>query len=302
MYDIIIVGAGPAGLTSSIYGRRALKKVLVFEALSYGGQIVNTLKIDNYPAMPGVSGFDFASKLFNQAKDLGSEIKFEKVIKIEDKEDFKLVTTNKGSYKSKTVILASGCDNRKLGIDGEEELTGKGVSYCATCDGAFYKGDNVAVVGGGNTALEDALYLCDICKKVYLIHRRDEFRAEKTTLDELKKRDNIEFILNTNVTKINGEDRLDFIEVTDKMGSKRSIDVSGLFIAVGKIPENENFRNIINLNDSGYVETGEDCHTNIEGIYAAGDVRVKSLRQLVTAESDGAVAAMEAVKYINSRD
>lgn len=301
MYDIIIVGAGPSGLTSAIYGRRALKKVLVFEALNYGGQIVNTLKIDNYPAMPGVSGFDFASSLYNQAIDLGTMVKFEKVINIEDKKAYKVVITNKGSYKSKTVIIASGCDSRKLGIDKEEELTGRGISYCATCDGAFYKGKDVAVVGGGNTALEDALYLCDLSNKVYLVHRREEFRGNDYLVKKLKGKSNMEFVLNANVTRLYGDDKLESIEVTDNDRDKRIINVSGLFVAVGRVPENENFRKIIKINKNGYADASEDCHTNVDGIYVAGDVRVKNLRQLVTAEADGAVAAMEAVKYINNR-
>lgn len=301
MQDIIIVGAGPAGLTSAIYARRAMKSVLVFEALSYGGQIITTSKIDNYPAMPGVSGFDFATSLYNQAKDLGTIIKFEKVIEIKDGDDYKEIVTNKATYKAKTVILATGCDNRKLRLDKEEELTGKGVSYCATCDGSFFKGNDVAVVGGGNTALEDALYLCDLASKVYLIHRRDEFRGEETLVSKLSERENLEFIYNSNVTKLIGDDKLTKIEVTDNGGSVREINVAGLFIAVGRVPENENFRKLINLNSAGYIEASEDCHTNVDGIFVAGDVRVKSLRQLVTAESDGAVAAMEAVKYINGR-
>jgi len=301
VHDIIIIGAGPAGLTSAIYGRRALKDVLVFEALSYGGQIITTNKIDNYPAMPGVSGFEFAEKLYNQAKDLGAVIKFEKVLEIKDG-DVKEVVTNKGEYKAKTVIIATGCDNRKLRIDREEELTGKGISYCATCDGAFFKGRDVAVVGGGNTALEDALYLCDLANKVYLIHRRDEFRGEEVIVNKLKKKHNLEFILNSNVTKLNGEEKLESIIVSDNDGNERLLDVSALFVAVGRVPENENFRKIIDINNGGYVEASEDCHTNVSGIFVAGDVRVKSLRQLVTAESDGAVAAMEAVKYINRGD
>lgn len=301
MEDIIIVGAGPAGLTSAIYARRAMKKVTVFEALSYGGQIVTTLKIDNYPAMPGVSGFDFANSLYNQAKDLGAEIKFEKVIEIKDKGDYKEIITNKDNYKAKTIIIATGCDNRKLRLENEERLTGKGISYCATCDGTFFKEKPVAVVGGGNTALEDALYLCDLASKVYLIHRRDEFRGEESLVNKLSKRDNLEFIYNSNVTKLLGDDKLSSIEVTDNEGKIRSLDVSGLFIAVGRVPENENFRKLIDLNSAGYIEASEDCHTNVEGIFVAGDVRVKSLRQLVTAEADGAVAAMEAVKYINGR-
>ncbi len=301
MEDIIIVGAGPAGLTCAIYARRAMKKLIVFEALSYGGQIITTSKIDNYPAMPGVSGFDFATSLYNQAKDLGAVVKFEKVIEIKDMKDYKEVVTNKDTYKAKAVIIATGCDNRKLRLDNEEEFTGKGVSYCATCDGAFFKGKEVAVVGGGNTALEEALYLCDLASKVYLIHRRDEFRGEEALVDKLSKKDNLEFVYNSNVTKLCGDDKLSMIEVTDNDGAVRTIDVAGLFVAVGRVPENENFRKLINLNKAGYIEADENCHTNVDGIFVAGDVRVKNLRQLVTAEADGAVAAMEAVKYINGR-
>lgn len=297
MYDIIIIGAGPAGLTSAIYARRAMKSVLVLEALSYGGQIINTLSIENYPAMPGVSGFDFATNLYNQAKDLGADIKFEKVLEIKDG-SLKKVVTSKEEYECKCVIIATGCENRKLGLPLEEELTGRGISYCATCDGNFYKGKIVAVVGGGNTALEDALYLSDIASKVYLIHRREEFRGEESTLNLLKKKGNIEFILNSNVTKLVGNDKLEKIIVNDD----KEIEVSGLFVAIGKIPENENFRKLINLDDNGYIDSSEDCHTNISGIFVAGDARRKDLRQLVTATSDGAVAANEAIKYINEEE
>ncbi|MBR3898119.1 MAG: thioredoxin-disulfide reductase [Bacilli bacterium] len=300
MYDIIIVGAGPSGLTAAIYGRRANKKVLVLEALSYGGQIINTLKIENYPAAPNISGFDFATTLYNQVKDLGTDIKFEKVIEIKDGIEKEVITT-KGSYKSKTIILATGCENRKLGIDREEELIGRGVSYCATCDGGFYKDKDVAVVGGGNTALEDALYLCDVANKVYLIHRRDEFRGEEGLVDKLKEKNNIEFVYNSNVTKLNGDDKLSSVIVTDKEGNDKEIMISGLFIAVGKIPENENFRKLINLDDSGYIIAPENCHTNVEGIFVCGDARVKEVRQLVTAASDGAISATEAIRYINER-
>ncbi|MBR3230269.1 MAG: FAD-dependent oxidoreductase [Bacilli bacterium] len=297
MYDIIIVGAGPAGLTSAIYARRAMKSVLVLEALSYGGQIINTLSIENYPAMPGVSGFDFATNLYNQAKDLGADIKFEKVLEIKDG-SLKKVVTSKEEYECKCVIIATGCENRKLGLPLEEELTGRGISYCATCDGNFYKGKIVAVVGGGNTALEDALYLSDIASKVYLIHRREKFRGEESTLNLLKKKKTIEFILNSNVTKLVGNDKLEKIIVNDD----KEIDVSGLFVAIGKIPENENFRKLIDLDDNGYIDSSEDCHTNISGIFVAGDARRKDLRQLVTATSDGAVAANEAIKYINEEE
>lgn len=299
MYDIIIVGAGPAGLTAAIYGVRARKSVLVLEATTYGGQIITTSDIENYPACPGISGFDFATKIYNQAKDLGAEIRFEKVIDIKDLNDYKEVVTSKDVYKAKTIILATGSDNRKLGVDKEDEFVGKGVSYCATCDGNFYKKKDVAVVGGGNTALEEALYLTDIANKVYLIHRRDEFRGEEALVHKLEKKDNIEFIYNSNVTALNGSDKLESIDVTNKEGETKELKVSGLFVAVGRIPENQNFAKIIDLDENGYVIASENCHTNVDGIFVAGDNRVKKVRQLVTAEADGAVAALEAVNYIN---
>ena len=301
MFDIIIVGAGPAGLTAGIYASRASKKVLILEARTYGGQIINTLDIENYPGAFHISGFDFASSLFNQAKELGAIVKFEKVIDIKNEKNVKKVITSENIYETKTIILATGSENRKLGLSNEEELVGKGVSYCATCDGAFYKEKTVAVVGGGNTALEDALYLSDICKKVYLIHRRDSFRADNKTVELLKKKENIEFIYNSNVTKLNAKDKLESIEVTSLSNSKKTIYVDGLFIAVGRIPENENFRRIINLDNDGYVIAKENCHTNKSGIFVAGDIRRKNVRQLVTATSDGAVAATEAINYVNSK-
>ena len=299
MYDIIIIGAGPAGLTSAIYARRASKKVLVLEAKTYGGQIINTLDIENYPAEEHISGFDFATKIYNQAKNLGAEILFEKVVNINDLGKEKEVETTKNKYKAKAIIIATGSENRKLGLDNEDSLVGKGISYCATCDGAFYRKKVVAVVGGGNTALEDALYLSDIVSKVYLIHRRDEFRGSETTVKLLKEKDNIEFVYNSNVTKLIAEDKLKSIEVTNKDGSIRNIEVDGLFVAVGRIPENQNFAKVINLDDSGYAIASENCHTNTSGIFVAGDNRVKEVRQLVTATGDGAVAATAAIKYIN---
>ena len=299
MYDIIIVGAGPAGLTAAIYARRAQKNVLVLEAKSYGGQIINTLDIENYPVEPHISGFDFATKLYNQVKDLDVEIKFEKVVDIKLNDLEKEVITTKNSYHAKTVIIATGSENRKLEVEKEEEFIGKGISYCATCDGAFYKKKTVAVVGGGNTALEDALYLSDIVEKVYLIHRRDEFRADTSTVNQLKEKENVELIYNSTVTKLMGEEKLEKIEVTNKNGSKKELEVSGLFVAVGRIPENENFRELIEMDDAGYIIAKEDCKTNVDGIFVAGDNRTKSLRQLVTATSDGAIAATEAISYIN---
>ena len=293
MYDVIIVGAGPAGLTAGIYARRANKKVLILEANSYGGAIINTHAIDNFPTQPHINGFDFATKLYEQTKELGAEIKFEKVIEIRDGK-YKKVITNKSEYETKTIILATGSDNRKLGLDKEKEFTGKGVSYCATCDGAFYKGKDVAVIGGGSTALDDAIYLQDIASKVYLINKNSSFKDDNGFFNNLK--DNVEVIYNTNITKLLGEDKLTGITLSD--GKEISID--GLFIAVGRVPENEKFSSIINVDDKGYIIANEDCHTNIDGIYVAGDNRKKEIRQLTTAVSDGTVAAIEAIKYINN--
>ncbi len=296
MYDIIIIGAGTAGLTAAIYAKRSNKNILVLEANTYGGQIITTPKIENYPAEPHISGFDFATKLYNQTKELGAEIKFEKAIDIKDNKDYKEVITNKHTYKTKTIILATGSDNRKLNLENEEKLLGKGISYCATCDGAFYKNKIVTVVGGGNTALEDALYLSDIAKKVYLIHRRNTFRADENTIEKVKNKENIEIIYNSNITKIIGENILEKIEINNE----KIIDTDGLFIAVGRIPENQNFEKVITVDKAGYIISDENCHTNVDGIFVAGDNRTKLLRQLVTAASDGAVATTEAIKYINS--
>ena len=301
VYDIIVVGAGPAGMTAAIYARRAGKSVLVLEAVSYGGQIINTPDIENYPVEAHISGFDFSTKVYEQAKGLGAEFAFEKVVELKEEDGAKTVVTTKNTYQAKAVILATGSENRKLGLEDEAKLTGKGVSYCATCDGNFYRNKVVAVVGGGNTALEDALYLADIAKQVYLIHRRDSFRGEEMNVARLKEKGNVEFIYNANVTKLIAEKRLKAIEVTDKLdGSVRIVELNGLFIAVGRVPENQNFANLIRLDAAGYVEAGEDCHTSAEGIFVAGDNRVKQLRQLVTATADGAMAATEAVKYINN--
>ncbi|MBQ3263945.1 thioredoxin-disulfide reductase [Candidatus Saccharibacteria bacterium] len=300
LYDIIIVGAGPAGLTSAIYAKRANKNVLVLEAKNYGGQIINTLDIENYPANEHISGFDFATNLYNQAKNLGTEIVYEKVIDINDLGKEKEIITTKNTYKTKAIIIATGSENRKLGLSNEDELVGKGLSYCATCDGAFYKKKIVAVVGGGNTALEDALYLSDIASKVYLIHRRNQFRGEESTINLLKEKMNVEFIYNSNVTKLNAQDKLESIEVTNSDGSKRNINVDALFVAIGRSPENQNFAKLINLDKSGYIIANENCHTNVDGIFVAGDTRSKEVRQLVTATSDGAIASIEAIKYINN--
>ena len=301
MFDIIVVGAGPAGMTAAIYARRAGKRVLVLEALSYGGQIINTPDIENYPVEAHISGFDFAQKLYEQVKGLGAEFAFEKVVEIRQGDGVKEVVTAKNTYTAKAVILATGSENRKLGLEGEDRLVGRGVSYCATCDGNFFRKKVVAVVGGGNTALEDAEYLADIAATVYLIHRRDSFRGEEANVAALKAKPNVEFVYNSNVTKLIYDKRLTAIEVSNKLdGSVRTIELNGLFVAVGRVPENQNFASLIQLDEAGYVPAGEDCHTSAPGVFVAGDNRAKAVRQLVTATADGAVAATEAVKYVNS--
>ncbi len=300
MHDIIIIGAGPAGMTAAVYARRAAKSVLVLEAVNYGGQILNTPDIENYPVEAHISGYDFSTRLYEQAKGLGAEFVFEKAVGIKDADGKKTVVTAKNSYEAPAVILATGSASRKLGLEDEERLVGRGVSYCATCDGNFYRKKVVAVVGGGNTALEDALYLSDLAEKVYLIHRRDSFRGEEATFRRLSAKSNMEFIYNSNVTKLISDKRLRAVEVTNKIdGSVRTLELNGLFVAVGRIPENRNFAELVKLDEAGYVEAGEDCHTSRAGIFVAGDNRTKTLRQLVTAAADGAMAATEAVKYIN---
>ena len=293
MYDIIIIGAGPTGLTAALYALRANKKIVIFEAKTFGGQIINASKIVNYPGIEQVSGFDFATTLYNQVKNLGAEIKYETVLRVEKD---KTVITNKDKYKAKSVIIATGAENRKLNIDGENKFIGKGVSYCATCDGNFFKGLDVAVVGGGNTAIADALYLSDIVNKVYLIHRRDEFRGEPKKVEELKNKKNIELVLNSNVVKINGNDKVESIEVENNDKERTTIEVSGIFIAVGQDPKNAIFNNVVELNDKGYIISEDGVHTSTEGIYVAGDTREKVLRQLTTAVSDGSIAATIAIK------
>lgn len=301
MYDIIVIGAGPAGLTAAIYGTRANKKVLVLEAKTYGGQIINAARIDNYPGIPHVSGVDFATVLYNQAKDLGAEIKFEKAINMDVSNIRKKVFTTNDEYECKSIIIATGVDKRKLGLEREDEFLGKGVSYCATCDGMFFKGKTVAVVGGGEAALSEVDYLSNICDKVYLIHRRDEFRGSEKMLNSLKEKENVKFVLNANVVKLNGDKYLESIDIKDNDGIIRNLQISALFIAVGQVPETNNLVLNLNKNSLGYIIANEDTLTNIDGVFVAGDVRQKKLRQLTTAVSDGSEAAVMACNYINSK-
>lgn len=292
MYDCIIIGAGPAGLTSALYLRRANKKVLLLDSKGYGGQIINASKIENYPSIKLISGFEFATNLYNQVIDLGAEAKIETVLKIEDD---KTVITNNNKYKTKSIIIANGVQNRKLNLPNENKLLGKGISYCATCDGNFFKNKIVAVNGGGNTAIEDAIYLSSIATKVYLIHRRDEFKAEQKYIDEIKKIPNVEIITNSNITSINGDIKLESIT----LNNNKNIDVDGLFIAIGQIPNNNIFNNIVDIDEYGYIISNNEVYTKTNGIFVAGDTRQKELRQIVTATSDGAIAASSVIKYLS---
>ena len=289
MYDIIIVGAGPAGLTAALYAGRTKKKILVLEAKAYGGQIINANKIVNYPGIPEISGFDYATNLYHQVLALGVDIKFESVLRVE--EDLS-VHTAKNTYQAKAMILATGADHKKLKIDREQELLGKGISYCATCDGAFYKGKAVAVLGEDKEALEDALYLSEIVEKVFLIPRKEFPKEEEKLLEEVQSRDNIICKNPSIITKLMGEDKLDGIE----LASSEQIPVEGLFIVIGKSPKNEVFKNIVEVNEEGYIVSEDGVHTSHPKIYVAGDTRVKTLRQLTTAISDGAIAATTAIK------
>ena len=292
MYDVVIIGAGMAGLTAGIYAARANLKVCILEEKSFGGQIINSLNVENYPGYLSIKGFDLAKNFYDQAKELGCEIKYEKVIGIDDKR----VITNTHEYEAKSIIVASGLTVRKLGIEKEDEYVGKGISYCATCDGNFYKGKRVLVVGGGNTALEDALFLSNIAEVVYLMIRRDEFRGDKVYVDKVLNTSNIEVIKSATISSINGDECLKRVTYQQDKENKE-IDVDGLFIAIGRIPDSDYLKGIVELDEDGYV-ISENCETNKDYIFVAGDIRTKSLRQVITAASDGAMAATKAIQYI----
>ncbi len=296
MTDIAVIGAGTAGLTAAIYARRAGRSVVVFEGEAPGGQIINTPKVDNFPAMPGISGYEYANKLYEQAQDQGAEFVFDTVRKVEGsyEEGFRL-TGEYGSYcEARTLIIATGVKRRQMGIDGEQEYAGRGISYCATCDGAFFKGKTAAVFGGGNTAVEDAIYLAGICSKVYIIHRRLQFRADQALVDELLSYDNVETKLPFTVSGINGRKTLESVTLTSIDGHEEELATDALFVAIGLIPDNSVFKDLVELDPEGYVIADEDCETSAPGVFAAGDCRVKEIRQLVTAASDGATAAIRA--------
>ena len=300
MYDIIIVGAGPAGMTAAIYASQARKKILLLEKSVYGGQIVTADKVKNYPGFEEISGYEYATKLYNQVKTFNPDFKFEEVIEIKNNNDFKEVVTNKNSYKGKSIIIATGSKNRKLGLPNEDKLIGKGVSYCSTCDGMFFKDKTVAITGGGNNAIDDALYLSDIANKVYLIYRQKDFKIDSLNLEKLKEKENVEFILNSNITELIGNEKLESIVVKDNdTNTENKIDVDGIFIAIGHIPVSSMCKNLVKTNELGYIIADENCHTNVDGIFVAGDIRIKPVRQLTTACSDGTVAALNACKYLN---
>jgi thioredoxin reductase (NADPH) len=303
MYDMIIIGAGTAGLSAAIYGVRAGKQVLVLEGENYGGQIINSPEIANYPGIANISGFEFATGLYEQAKNLGALIEFEAVTGVEKTGKDFLVHTEKRDIPCHSVILATGAKNRPLGVEKEKALVGAGVSYCATCDGAFFRGQKVAVVGGGNTALEDAEFLSGFCEKVYLIHRRDELRGERWLEDNLRRKDNVEFVLNAVVAELLGEGNVTGVRIQDtKTGAFRELEVTGVFVAIGQMPDNGAFSSLVDLDESGYIRAQEDCKTTNEGVFAAGDCRTKTVRQLTTAAADGAVAGLAACEYIHKNE
>lgn len=301
MYDVIIIGSGPAGLSAALYAKRAELDVLVIEKLPLsGGQIINTNDVDNYIGLPNISGFDLAQKFRQHADSLGVEFQTADVSKIEDKDGFKMVSCENGQqFESKTIVIASGAKSRKLGVPGEQELTGRGVSYCATCDGAFYKNKTVAVVGGGDVALEDAVYLSRVCSRVYLIHRRDEFRGAKRLAENVKRLDNVEILWNTTVERLNGDKRLESAVIKNKLNNdEKKLALDGIFIAVGTDPNSEIVKDFVKTDKRGYVIAGEDCKTSVPGVFAAGDVRTKPIRQIITAASDGATCIYSAEEYI----
>lgn len=300
MWDIIIVGGGTAGLTAAVYGSRAGRKVLLLESSLYGGQIVTAHEIENYPAIPHISGADFATALYEQAKAMGTTFAMEPVTAVSTEGEQRVVTTPGNRYTAHAVILATGAKNRPLGLEREAELVGRGVSYCATCDGAFFKGKDVAVVGGGNTALDDALFLSRR-SRVTLIHRRDTFRGEPQKAQQVRKAENITILYGSAVSALHGEDSLSSITVQSlKDGSSRELAVSGLFVAIGQMPDNEAFRGVVDLDEKGYILADETCHTRTPGVFAAGDCRQKRVRQLSTAAGDGTVAALEACEFIDA--
>lgn len=300
MHDIIIIGAGPAGLTAALYALRADKKVLILEKGVFGGQITFSPQIENYPGFLSMSGNEFADKLIDQVITQGAEIEMETVSSIRDDGDYKTVITDIGEHQAKAVIIATGVKHRQTGMPNENSLVGKGVSYCAVCDGAFYRGKTVAVLGGGNSALQEAVLLSDLCEKVYVVQNLDFLTGEAKLQEKLSKKDNVEIILGTVIAGLIGEDELKSIRLRKEADSSESeLAVDGLFVAIGLEPDNDKFSSVAALNEWGYFDCDESCVTNTPGVFAAGDCRSKKIRQITTATADGAVAALAACRYID---
>lgn len=297
IYDLILVGGGPAGLTAALYAKRAGLNTLLLEGSALGGQAAVTPEIENWPATAHISGSEFSTALYEQTAALGAEIRFETAVGVQDQGTVKQIFTSQHTYRTRTVILANGVRRRKLGVPGEARLTGRGVSYCATCDGNFMKGKPVAVIGGGNTALEDALFLSTLCPSVWLVHRRDTFRGESHLVESVQNTANLYPMMGYTVLAVEGEEAVTGLTVAGA-GIRRTLPVSGVFVAIGMIPDNSAFSPPVALDERGYLLAGEDCRTNVPGIFAAGDARSKDLRQLVTAAADGAMAASQAGRYL----
>ena len=302
VYDVLVIGGGPGGYTAALYAARANLSVMVLEKLTPGGQMGTTDVIDNYPGFPeGVGGFELALQMQKGAQRFGAQTQLSEVISVELGGTVKQVRTQDGTYQARTVVLASGAHPRELGLSGEQELRGRGVSYCATCDGMFYRGKTVAVVGGGNTAVSDVLYLSRLCQKVYLIHRRDQLRASKVYLDPLQQAENVEFVWDSQVQELLYGDVLTGVQVRHKKtGELREIPCDGLFVAVGHVPNTELYQGQVELDQAGYVLAYETTQTNLPGVFAVGDLRKKPLRQVITAASDGAVAAHFIEEYVST--
>lgn len=302
IYDVIIIGSGPAGLAAGIYAQRAELNTLIIEknAIS-GGQIINTYEVDNYPGLPGISGYELAEKFRTHCDGLGAQFVTGDVVKFEVIDGIKRITLdNDEVFEAKAVIIATGAAYRKLGVDGELQLSGMGVSYCATCDGAFFRNKTTVVVGGGDVAVEDAIFLARLCKKVYVVHRRHEFRAAKSLCNRLMSMENVEIIWDSVVDKIEGSDLVEAIHITNReTKEQRRIETNGVFIAVGNLPNSDVYKGVVEMDGAGYIVANEDCETSVPGIYAAGDIRTKPLKQIITAAADGANAITAVEKYLN---
>ena len=298
MYDIIIIGGGPAGLTAAVYARRANKTALVIEKGSFGGQITYSPKVENIPGFASVTGNEFAEKLVEQALEQGAEIEIAEVLSVTDG-DVKTVHTDSGDFEGRAVIIATGAKHRMLGLEREADFVGEGISFCAVCDGAFYAGKTVAVIGGGNSALQEALLLCDLAKKVYVIQNLDYFTGESKLSEQLLSKENVEVMLGTTVQALLGDTALEGITIKNSDGETSDVAIDGMFVAIGLIPQNEPFADIISLNNWGYVDADETCLTNKQGFFVAGDCRSKKIRQVATAAADGAVAALAACDYLD---